>query len=56
MRMKDKVLQLVTDGARVLSAQAVIRNVTLWKGTMRGLYEGREVVSISRGVWQVVGG
>lgn len=56
MRMTDKVLQLVTDGARVLSAQAIIRNVTLFNGTMRGLYEGREVVSIARGVWQVVEG
>lgn len=56
MRLKDKVLQLVTDGARVLSAQAIIRNVTLYKGIMRGLFDGREVVSISRGVWQIVEG
>lgn len=54
MRMKDKVLQLVTDGRRVLSAQATIQRVTLRHGVMRGLYEGREVVSIARGVWRVV--
>lgn len=53
MRMQDKVLQFVTDGAKVLDACAIIRNVWLRAGRMYGKYNGRSVVNISGGVWRV---
>lgn len=53
MRMQDKVMQIVTDGARVLRDNAVIRNVWLRAGKMYGKFEGQNVVSTSSGIWMV---
>lgn len=54
VRMKDKVKQVVTVGNAIVCAEAVIRNVWLQAGKMYGKFNGRCVVSISRGIWQMV--
>jgi hypothetical protein len=56
MRMCDKVMQIVSDAGLLVASNAVIRKVWLRAGRMYGTYNGKRVVSIARGIWEVSNG